>query len=51
MTLREFLATHQRRPHLPTHVSGSLEDWLAHGELSDDSVWDRARGDADDAGA
>jgi len=36
MTLREFLATHQRRPHLPTHVSGSLEDWLSHGELDEE---------------
>jgi len=36
MTLREFLAGHPRRPHLPTHVSGSLEDWLAHGELDEE---------------
>ena len=36
MTLREFLAKNQRRPHLPTHVAGTVEEWLCHGELDEE---------------
>ena len=36
MTLREFLARNQRRPHLPTHAAGTVEEWLCHGELDEE---------------